>query len=702
MISSLKIASRVLLLGAIAILGMSLMVGLYWQQAATQERFRVEADQLANLRNSIGDIGDLVVDAASQADRFLASPKPEMLDAFSSTITRAEELLLASEGDLARLGINGSDGLKSSISQLAVTFEAMYQARELLGFGPDQGLQGSMQSAVAKVESLTDAAENGELRLSMAKLRQHEKDFMLWNSPAVIDAFNTELEAFKAHLKKAYPPGAERMRVAQALDKYVVSFRLYADGSQKLALSSDDMMTVKLQSQAAMDMVQAGLAEQLNVAQTTSEAVREETGRNVAGLMLVAALAMITGVWLIGRSITKPINVIIKAMGTLARGETNVTIAYLNQGNELGEMARAIEVFRQSAIERNRLEQEAEEARSQARIEQETIRREAEKNAQQKLQEATAGIAEGLLRLADGDLTVALKDAFSPEFERLRESLNQTIVRLSALLHEINFASRLIDDGARQINDETKNLADRTAAQAAVLEQTTAALDEIADHIKRSAEQSHDARAAVMKVTGSMGHTEALVENAVAAMSRIENSSLSISSIIGVIDEIAFQTNLLALNAGVEAARAGEAGRGFAVVAHEVRELAQRSASAAKDIKRLIDTSGQEVADGARFVRDTGAALNDIGDQVQIIAAHMETIAIAADEQRETIAEVNAAVAGLDQVTQQNAALVDSNKAEAERLEEQAARLNGLVKTFRLPTSGDFSTETRQRVALSA
>ncbi len=134
------------------------------------------------------------------------------------------------------------------------------------------------------------------------------------------------------------------------------------------------------------------------------------------------------------------------------------------------------------------------------------------------------------------------------------------------------------------------------------------------------------ARAAVMKVTDSMGHTEALVESAVTAMARIENSSLSISSIIGVIDDIAFQTNLLALNAGVEAARAGEAGRGFAVVAHEVRELAQRSASAANDIKRLIDTSGQEVADGARFVRDTGAALTDIGHQVQIIAAHMDML----------------------------------------------------------------------------
>lgn len=161
-----------LLLGGIAILGMALMVGLHWQQSASEERFRLESERLQTLRISVAVIGDLVDDAANQSDRFLVDPISDTLDAFRVAIQRATNLLQESEVELAGLGISGSDALKLGISQLSVTFEGMYQARELLGFGPDQGLQGSMQSSVAKVESLTDAAGNSDLRLSMAKLRQ--------------------------------------------------------------------------------------------------------------------------------------------------------------------------------------------------------------------------------------------------------------------------------------------------------------------------------------------------------------------------------------------------------------------------------------------------------------------------------------------------------------------------------------------------
>ena len=237
---------------------------------------------------------------------------------------------------------------------------------------------------------------------------------------------------------------------------------------------------------------------------------------------------------------------------------------------------------------------------------------EAEAAAQARLSEATAGLAAGLRRLAAGDLAFELTDPFAPDFEALRHDLNGAVAQLRNTLRTVAHSTTSIDTGSREISQSAEDLSRRTEQQAASLEETAAALDQITVNVSNSSKRADEARTISIEANRSAAHSGRVVADAVNAMQRIETSSTKISNIIGVIDEIAFQTNLLALNAGVEAARAGEAGRGFAVVAQEVRELAQRSATAAKEIKDLISNSTSEVESGVKLVRDTGEALKTI------------------------------------------------------------------------------------------
>jgi methyl-accepting chemotaxis protein len=241
-----------------------------------------------------------------------------------------------------------------------------------------------------------------------------------------------------------------------------------------------------------------------------------------------------------------------------------------------------------------------------------------------------------------------------------------------------------IRGGGEEISAAADDLSRRTEQQAASLEETAAALDEITATVKKTADGAKAANAVVAAAKGDAEHSGDVVRKAVEAMSAIERSSSQISQIIGVIDEIAFQTNLLALNAGVEAARAGDAGRGFAVVASEVRALAQRSATAAKEIKALISASGQQVAAGVDLVGETGKSLDRIVKQVAEISAVVTEISASAQEQSVGLAQVNTAINQMDQVTQQNAAMVEQSTAASHALSQEAEELARLVAAFKV------------------
>lgn len=398
----------------------------------------------------------------------------------------------------------------------------------------------------------------------------------------------------------------------------------------------------------------------------------------VSAFVLLAAIAIAV---FVNKIILGPIPKLTRVATELTEGNLDIEVPGNNQRNEIGSLATALAVLRDSALEKQALELQS--AQSVEQSEAERQRRDAEKAAADRdVETAVHELGVALSAMSNGDLSVHLSTPFFGELEKLRVDFNQTVKRLSETMAELRGETHEIDAGASEMLDASNDLSRRTEQQAASLEETSAALDEITATVRSAAGRADEARTMAEQAQASTVTSRDVVSNAVNAMARIETASGEISNIINVIDEIAFQTNLLALNAGVEAARAGEAGKGFAVVAQEVRELAQRSASAAKDIKGLITKSGEEVASGVQLVNDTGDALSTISEQVNAINEHIASIATAAGEQTTGLGEINSAVNQMDQVTQQNAAMVEEATAVMHRLAGSAQKLSRMVGRF--------------------
>jgi methyl-accepting chemotaxis protein len=412
----------------------------------------------------------------------------------------------------------------------------------------------------------------------------------------------------------------------------------------------------------------------------------------------IGLLALLAGcAWYLARGLVVPIRGLTTTMGRLTAGEIDTSVDGQQRRDEVGAMARAVQVFKDNAVALRDADADKERLAGEA----EMTRREhdASNAAQAEAQQFVVNeLAARLSRLAEGDLTTRLA-GFSGEYKALESDFNAAVERLQETMQAISAKTVGMRGGTGEISQATDDLSRRTEQQAASLEETAAALDEITATVRKTSEGANLARSSVSTAKSDAEHSGTVVRDAVAAMSEIEKSSGQISQIIGVIDEIAFQTNLLALNAGVEAARAGEAGRGFAVVAQEVRALAQRSAEAAKEIKALIQASTGHVSSGVELVGETGKALDRIVAQVTEINAVVAEIAASAQEQSTALAEVNTAVNQMDQMTQQNAAMVEQTTAASHSLAGEAGELAALVAGFKLGATPAMSAAPAPRTA---
>ncbi|MFZ5706158.1 MAG: methyl-accepting chemotaxis protein [Pseudomonadota bacterium] len=380
--------------------------------------------------------------------------------------------------------------------------------------------------------------------------------------------------------------------------------------------------------------------------------------------MALTALIALVGGWLgykiarsIRTSVGEELGEVSGVMTQITNGRYDVTVRHCERGDEIGDLSRAAVRLRDASRERD--------------------------EAEQALRNMLDIVGGNLRQLADGDLRVVLPPLGSG-YETLRDDFNRTIGALHDAMSEVARSAESIHVGSSEISRATIDLAQRSEQHAAELAVTAETISGVTAAVGATSTRTAQADEFVRSAVHEADAGSEVVQRAVSAMANIEKSTAEIGQIISAIDAITFQTNLLALNAGVEAARAGEAGKGFAVVANEVRALAQRSADSAADIRALIDTSVTQVASGVEMVRQAGTAFDSIGSRIREITAIVSEISESAADQAAKLSSSNKVMAGMDGVTQQNAAMVEESTASVRQLADEADNLAALVTRFRL------------------
>ncbi|ARQ56547.1 methyl-accepting chemotaxis protein [Rhizobium sophoriradicis] len=421
--------------------------------------------------------------------------------------------------------------------------------------------------------------------------------------------------------------------------------------------------------------------------------VNDQTYMMIINGLIVLGAVMLALYFAVRSLVQRPLGGLVASVKALSDGQYEEPVAAQDRSDEVGSVAKTLEGFRFALADTRRLEDEA--ARERQAAEAERGRSESERQESVSLQRRIVSIVgAGLSELSRGNLGHRITEDFPGEYGKLKQDFNAALASLEETINTMSLSVANIGSGTGEISNSASDLAKRTEQQAASLEETAAALNELTAQVDSSADNARTAADNVSLACQDAERSGEVVQKAIASMQGIEQSSTEVSRIIGVIDEIAFQTNLLALNAGVEAARAGEAGKGFAVVAQEVRELAQRSANAAKEIKTLINTSAVQVKEGVDLVGRAGGTLHKIAEQVMGINDLIRQISASASEQAVGLKEINQAMNQMDQVTQQNAAMVEEATAASVALNDEAQTLKALATRFRVSGSGNAAQLT--------
>lgn len=639
--------------------------------------------------DTMGDIAEDLFEARIAAIEYRATSDPALAGVVRSNINEILEmhgldaaLEAVSQGDLMQEQIlRAAQQIQTDFSTMVTQSQSLTARIATLqetGYDAVELLQGISQQAFS--EGNAAQAHLASLVLNGVQTGQYDTvRFLLTNDVAVLDAAAGHFEQAEADLKVLLTElfSIELGEAARNVGDLIEQMQSAIPELRDLHAQREELIRVGLtaNSLTLQNTVEAILDDLLLTQSTNGDravAVTQniQTAALVAGV--IVALIASGAAFLVARLVTGRIQALAETTDALVAGNLDVQIPGQDRSDETGRLARALVIFRNSR--RDAVLQEERDAA-----------------AQRDRQAVVTALSEGLARMSSGDLSVRMTEELAPDFEALRHDFNATAEQLSTAFADIIEQTENIQGGAANLTSAADDLARRTEGQAAALEETAATIVQLSQSVTETAEGTDKANTFAKTTRGSAENSLDVVASTLDAIKKIQTTSNEVSQIIGVIDDIAFQTNLLALNAGVEAARAGAAGQGFAVVASEVRALAQRSSTAAKEIKQLIETSVNQVNEGVVKADETSEALSKIVNMVSEISDLIGTISAETQSQSDGLKEINAAVSHLDTVTQQNAAMVEETTAASHELTHNARTLTSITGAFK--TDGASKTE---------
>ncbi len=685
----LKLLHKIMVTGAIGVLGVITIGAIYLYGAATQEKFQKLASGAQTAYTLANNVANKMLEARRAEKDFLLRSQNSYVDRHNALDKEVRSDIDKLRQQVSAMALSDLvqkvDVVRDGYKTYSAHFGSLVNTRRKLGLDEVSGLEGALRNSVHAIETKLGEFKDPRLVVTMLMMRRHEKDFILRRDAKYGDDMKKRATEFASGVDASteiVPAAKEDLK--QKLAAYQRDFNAWMEAAVTLGHEQKQMSDAFAAIDPVIDAMLENVRDVYKQADASNDASRAEIKLQMQIAIFGIAILVCTIAFWIGRMVSKPITALTSSMIELGSGKFDVVLPGLGRKDEIGDIAAAVETFKVKSAEKARLEaddvlrRQKEEAEAQAKAAEERAKL-ADEQAR-----VVESLANGLKGLAKGDLTYRLGDGFPDAYAQIRDDFNAAIANLQETIGAIASSAREVSNAAAEISTSTTDLSQRTEEQAASLEQTSASMEEISATVKKNAENAQQANEFTGTTRNVADRGGQVVAEAVSAMARIEESSRKIADIIGVIDEIARQTNLLALNAAVEAARAGEAGRGFAVVASEVRTLAQRSSQAAKDIKDLITHSSGQVQEGVGLVNRAGTSLTEIVEAIKRVADIVHEIASASAEQTTGIEQINKALLQMDEVTQQNSALVEENAASAKTLETQSQSMDQRVRFFHI------------------
>lgn len=716
-LTRLKISQRILLLTITGGLLFLVLGAGYFYSLVTSASVKTEEQRFAQIDRSANQLKAMVLDMQSVEKNFLLHPSLEMLEQVASDEAAIAEKLAELRTHLkAEQMVALADSIDGQLGERTTLFKNVGDITVELGLAADEGIRGNLRSAVKAAEAELQRANLDVLTIKVLMMRRHEKDFIIRGDEKYIGDLDSRVSEFQMQINWTPLADDKKKEISELIGTYQAEFKTFAAKSKELeaAVGSLDTLYGLLLPNIDMLLDEADLG--VTDAVENLAAVERNSTIIFSSVIGFALLFMIAAGTIIGRSIALPLNKLANVAEELGQDKLDVEIDADDTKTEIGTLTRALIVFKENAVKVAELG--AEEAARQKQI---AKRAEMMENLQASFGEVVGAAAAGdfskrvdediadpemvklsrsvnhlittvdsglkktgdvLAALANTDLTKRVEGNFEGAFAQLQNDTNRVADRLTDVVGQLRDTSKALKTATTEILAGANDLSERTTRQAATIEETSAAMESLAETVLENAKEADNAseNADRVKVTAEEGGE--VMRQATTAMERITESSGKISNIIGMIDDIAFQTNLLALNASVEAARAGEAGKGFAVVAVEVRRLAQSAAEASSEVKALIEQSGNEVDGGTKLVAQAAASLEQMLEAARSNNESMVSIAEKSKSQATAIEEINMAVREMDETTQHNAALVEETNAAIEQTEAQANELDRIVDVF--------------------